>query len=120
MTSDFLNAQWVAAGSYAPIRYAVKETEVFKGMFDIPADSKKPLYDANYYPAKKQMYEVIDQYGKQGNLFTTDVFPGSGSVRNEAGSLFTGSLNSEKNTDSDAIGELVDKYYQLAVADSTK
>ena len=120
MTSDFLNAQWVAAGSYAPIRYSVKETEVFKGMFDIPADSKNPLYDANYYPAKKQMYEVIDQYGKQGNLFTTDVFPGSGSVRNEAGSLFTGSLNSEKNTDSDAIGELVDKYYQLAVADSTK
>ena len=115
ITSDFLNAQWVAAGTYAPVRQSVYETETFENMFTIPTESDTPKYDQVFYPAKRAMYDVIETYNENEMTYTTDVFPGSGGVRNAAGGLLPGVINSENNTDVATIDSLIDQYYNAAI-----
>lgn len=123
MTSDFLNAQWVNAGTYAPVRSSVYDTDTFEHMFDVPEkDSYVPgdgdpewEFLAGQGPAKRQMYNVIQSYDEKGSYYTTDVFPGSGSVRNEAGKLISACVNSANNTDETAISDLVKEYYRQAI-----
>lgn len=127
ITSDFLNAQWVSAGSYAPIRSSVYDTETFDHMFDVPAedeaeidpDGKNAPASYEFYPimaeAKKQMYDVINSYDAASRTYTTDVFPGSSSARTQAGYILSGCVLSENNTDTEALKKIINQYYVQAV-----
>lgn len=117
ITSDFLNAQWVAAGTYAPVRQSVYETDVFQSMFDLPEEgSDNYEYNMKIIPAKEQMYEVIDSYDANDSLFTTDVFPGSGDVRTAAGYILPGCVLMADNQDEAAIRSIINDYFGRALA----
>lgn len=116
ITSDFLNAQWVAAGTYAPVRQSVYETDVFQSMFELPDEgSDNYEYNMKIIPAKEQMYEVIDSYDENDSLFTTDVFPGSGDVRTAAGGILPGSILQADNQDETAIRTVIARYFGQAL-----
>ena len=116
MTSDFLNAQWVAAGDYAPVRASVYDTDIFNSMFDLPEEETENWeYEYKLRPAKKLMYDVIDTYDVDDRLFTTDVFPGSGQVRTDFGNILPGTVLLDDNQSEEAIKGIIATYFGQAL-----
>lgn len=104
MTNDINSASWSVAGSYAPTRNSVYTNAGFLSSLE-PSEGDD-IHTKSLKKAKKAMYQIIKDYGTNGDFYTTDVFVGSSAARSAIGTCMTGVIQKAGITDDQIKAQL--------------
>ena len=110
-TGSYWNAVWAGETGYEPVRASSYQQEVFKKKTTPAADAD--LNTKAKAEANKKVHELVNGYGSNDRLFTSDVFVGSAQARIAVGSLLDGTLSATDFSDA-KLDELYTQYMTQA------